>query len=92
MKKRVDRFKSNLSEQLELPKDIVMDLPKITCIGNTEINIENFKNVIEYTTEVLRLKTKDCTLKIEGVDMKIQSITEEEIMITGTISSVDFFK
>lgn len=92
MSNKIKRIKSNLSEQLEIPKDIVMDLPKITCIGNTEINIENYKTVIEYSTEKLRLKTNDGVLKIEGIDLKIQSITEEEILITGMISSVDFFK
>lgn len=92
MDSRIDKLKSNLSDQLEIPKDIVMDLPKITCIGNAHMNIENYKNVVEYSTELIRLKTKDGMLKIEGMDIKIEFITTDEILITGKISSVDFFK
>lgn len=92
MDNKLNKLKSNLSDQLEMPKDIVMDLPKITCIGNTQMNIENYKMVIEYSSDLLRLRTNDGELKIVGLDLKIEAITEEEVQITGTISSMDFFK
>ena len=51
----MDNLKYNISEALELPKDIVMDLPKITILGNIQINISNHKGIIESALFALAL-------------------------------------
>lgn len=92
MNKKMDNFKSNLSDALELPKDIVMDLPKITIIGDTEISILNHKGIVEYTDEVIRVNSNSGIIKIEGNKMAIKTILTEEIIIFGQIDGVTFLK
>ena len=69
MKNKMDNLKYNISEALELPKDIVMDLPKITIIGNIQINILNHKGIIEYTENTLRINSSIGIIKIEGTKL-----------------------
>ncbi len=88
---KLNRMKENISDALEIPKDILLDLPKITFIGNLQVNIENHKGIIEYATDNIRVKIKDGILKVTGVDLTIKTIISEEIIISGKIASIDFF-
>jgi sporulation protein YqfC len=89
VKKSVDNVKYNLSEALELPKDIVMDLPKITMIGNIQLNLSNHKGIIEYTKEIIRVNTNSGVIKVTGEEMEIKTILSEEIMIVGIIEKIE---
>ena len=89
MKKPIDSVKYNLSEVLELPKDIVMDLPKITMIGNIQLNLSNHKGIIEYTQSTIRLNTRSGVVKVTGEEMEIKTILSEEIIIIGIIEKVE---
>ncbi|OOE13658.1 sporulation protein YqfC [Fictibacillus arsenicus] len=79
-----------MMQNLELPADVVMDLPRITMIGQLHIYIENHRGVKAFSNEQLKLKLKHGTLVISGREFVIKTILPEEILLEGTISSVDF--
>lgn len=89
-KEKINEVKENISEILELPKDIMLDLPKITLLGSLELSIENHKGIIEYTNEKIRVKSKEGIIKILGKDLLIKTIIKEAIIISGKISSIEF--
>lgn len=89
MKKKMEDIKINLSEALELPLDITLDLPKISIIGNKEVSIVNHKGIIEYTNTMVRINSKIGILKIIGYDLEIKNILMEEILITGFIEKIE---
>lgn len=91
MDKKVDSLKSHISDILELPKDIILDLPRITMISNIQINVENHKGILEYSDNLVKIKAKYGFIKIEGLDIFIKSIVNEEIVISGKIHKVEFF-
>ena len=90
MKDKVDEIKSNISEIFELPKDIVMDLPKISVIGNIQVIISNHKGIIEYSKEILRINTNSGIIKITGSEMYLRTILTEEIIVAGIIDKIEF--
>lgn len=90
MKDNMEKFKYNISDILELPKDIMMDLPKITLIGSIQVLISNHKGIIEYTKEVIRVNSNSGVIKVVGKDMYIKIILEEEIIIVGNIEKIEF--
>lgn len=90
MKKKIDEIKSNFSDILELPKDIMLDLPKITLIGNLQLYIENHKGIVEYGSFRIRVNTNAGILRILGKNMVIKTIVTEEIIIVGEIESLEF--
>lgn len=86
----MNEIKSNLSEILELPKDIILDLPKITLVGNLQLYIENHKGIVEYGNLRIRVNTNAGILRILGKNMVIKTIVAEEIIIVGEIDSIEF--
>ncbi len=86
----MDEIKSSLSEIFDLPKDIVLDLPRITMLGNLQIYIENHKGIIEYNKQRIRINTNNGVLRITGKDMFIRTIVTEEVIIVGEIENIEF--
>ncbi|MBS4536898.1 sporulation protein YqfC [Clostridium sp. D2Q-11] len=90
MSKKIDNLKNNLADALELPKEIVLDLPKITMIGNIQLYIENHKGIVEYSKERIRINSKIGIIRIIGKKMIIKNIVSEEVVITGEIINIEF--
>lgn len=88
--KKKDAIKNSLAEILELPKDVILDIPKITMIGNLQIYIENHKGIIEYSNNRIRINTKSGVLRIGGKNLILKNIVIEEIVIVGEIDDVQF--
>lgn len=86
------KLKEKFTEMLELPKEIVLNVPKLTMVGNGDLIIENYKGIIEYDDSRIRVNTGTGVIKITGSRMLIKEITSEDIMINGEITSLEFLK
>ncbi len=84
------RIKEKFTEMLELPKELVLDRPKLTMIGQRDLMIENYKAVLEYGIGRMRVKTGSGIVRITGTDLTIREITSEDIIISGTINTLEF--
>lgn len=89
MKKGIDDFKMSITDALELPLDVALDLPKIVLIGNIKINITNHKGIIEYTNDLIRINSKIGMIKIIGKSLEIKNVLMEEITVSGSIENVE---
>ncbi|MCR4435590.1 MAG: sporulation protein YqfC [Clostridiales bacterium] len=85
-------IKEKVSEVLDLPKEIVLNIPKLTMVGNSSLIIENYKGVMEYESTRIRVNTGSGIIRIEGGRLTIKGITSENIFIDGDISSIEFIK
>ena len=84
------RVKEKMTDFLALPKEITLDLPLIMATGREEINIENYKNLIEFTDTKIRIHTSAGMLTIEGQRLKLNQITTENILVTGKINGIQW--
>jgi sporulation protein YqfC len=91
-KNRKQSLKEKLSEMLELPKEIIMDIPKITFIGDKQMIVENYKGIIEYEESKIRLNTQIGILRIEGNMLSIEEITSDDILVKGDIRILEYLK
>jgi sporulation protein YqfC len=89
---KADVVKKGIADLLELPRDIVLDLPKITLVGNLQLYIENHKGIIEYSSGIVRINTKAGILAVTGAGLTIRTIVVEEIIIVGQIDRVEFLQ
>ncbi len=78
------------SESIDLPKTLTMQLPRLIFTGHREVYIENFRGILEYGAECIRIATAAKSLCICGRALTIKSIASEEITIEGDLSSVTF--
>jgi sporulation protein YqfC len=86
------KLKEKVAEILELPKEVVLDLPKITMFGDRNMLVENYKGIIEYDDNKIRVNTGRGIIKVTGEKLMIREITSEDLMIDGDIVSLEFLK
>lgn len=83
-------IKKNIAQALELPKEVMLNLPLITLVGREQLSIENYMGIIEYSCEQIRLNTNCGALKIIGKNLFVKEITSENIEVYGTIFSLEY--
>ncbi|HHX96634.1 MAG TPA: sporulation protein YqfC [Clostridia bacterium] len=79
-----------ISRFLELPPEIIYNLPKMTLIGNLQIKIENHRGLIEYTTGKVRVAVNQGEVEILGKNLIICSISREGLCLEGEIDGFKY--
>ncbi len=80
--RRLDRF-------LEMPQEIYTNNPKVTINGFEEILIENYKGILEYEEFLVRINTYLGIININGYNLNLETMTNDDIRVTGKIESID---
>ncbi|MDO6354474.1 sporulation protein YqfC [Caloramator sp. CAR-1] len=85
-------IKQRFSDALDIPEEIVLDVPVIKIVSNNKIIIENHKGIIEYSKTIVRINSKIGTVALKGEDFVIKYITQDEIILEGEIEVIEFIK
>ena len=81
---------NKVDKLLELPKEVCSNVPKIIITGFDEMLIENFKGILEYEEFYVRINTYIGIININGYELNLENMTDDDIKITGKIESFDF--
>jgi sporulation protein YqfC len=90
LKDRKKRFQQQFANILDIPGDIMMDLPKIILVGDVQLFIENHRGIMVYTATQVRINTSIGELQVDGVDLTLRNILPDEITVEGRITSVAY--
>lgn len=90
MKRRQRKRQSRFEGLLEIPQEISSEKPKLTLMGFEELLVENYKNILEYQDFYIRLSTHIGIININGFELNLNEMTNEDILITGKIEGIDF--
>ena len=82
---RVDKF-------LEFPKEVYSNEPKVVVTGFDELIIENFKGILEYEEFFVRINTYIGIININGYNLNLENMTDDDLKITGKIESIELEK
>jgi sporulation protein YqfC len=83
-------FREQLTQKMKLPRDLVLGAAVLTVTGRSEAYIENYRGIIEYTSERIRLQTKTCQMMLSGEGLHIDYYTEDEMKISGQIGEIRY--
>jgi sporulation protein YqfC len=75
---------------LDLPQDVVFDLPRVTMIGNMQLYVENHRGVLHFSETYLKLALTQGSMEIRGKQLSIRAILTEEVFIEGLIDEVKY--
>lgn len=93
MKERIPVKKKNKASKidrlLDLPKEVYSNEPKIIITGFDEMIIENFKGILEYEEFIVRINTYIGIININGYNLNLENMTNDDIKVTGKIESFD---
>ncbi len=90
MKKGADKLKERIAAAANMPRDVVLGDSVVTVIGNEEICIENYRGILEYTEELIRVQTKKGQIQVHGNRLQIAYYLNDEMKITGKIHTLDY--
>ena len=85
-----EKSKELIVESLRLPKDTMLGAAIVTITGNREAFIENYKGILEYTTESIVLQGKNAKICFEGNSLSIDYYTNEDMKISGKIDTLRY--
>lgn len=86
-KKNKKTAREKFGEMLDMPVDIVKDYYRMTVVGNESILLENHRGIMEYEENVIRFNNN---VNVFGNNLKIEEITDDDILITGSIKNIEF--
>jgi len=89
-KKKSVALKDLLAEFFELPKDIMLDLPRLVLIGNLQLILENHRGIIEYSNEKVRIAVSNGEVIVKGSKLQIRGLFTDELSIEGYIETVKY--
>lgn len=87
--KRNKMFLSKIDKALEVPREISGLDSKITIIGFDEMLIENYKGILEYEEFYIKINTSLGNININGFNLGLEQVTEDDISVKGKIESID---
>ena len=82
------KIKQKIKETLALPAEVIMDSPKIVLEANYNVWIENYIGITEYSDKEVKVNTADFIVKITGESLLMDFVTNEDLSISGKITSV----
>ena len=73
-------------------KDIrnqLLDLDFKIVLKHNEINIINYIELLDFNENIMKIKYSDGILKVEGKNLKLKKILNDELLIFGEIYKVE---
>lgn len=81
-------IKTKIAEKLNIPEDISNGFPIVTVTGTCEVYVENYKGIIVYDKNCIKIQTKNCRITFIGKNLEIVYYTNVDMKITGELESV----
>ena len=83
-------LKTRITDATGMPKDVLLGVPMISVIGQSEACIENYRGILEYTDKLIRIQTKLGRIHVSGRNLQIEFYTNDEMKIVGHIMMIEF--
>lgn len=80
---------NRINRILEIPKETYTNEPKLIITGFNELVIENYKGILEYEDYHIKLSTFIGSVNINGFNLKLDKMTEDNLRIIGKIDSLE---
>ena len=87
MKKK--NYSRKIDKFLDIPKEVYSNNPKIVITGFDELIVENFKGILEYEEFFVRISTYIGIISINGYNLNLENMSDDDIKVTGKIESLD---
>jgi sporulation protein YqfC len=78
---------------MNLPPDLLLDMPRITMIGPLQMYVENHQGVLFFNDQEVRfLLSNKGQLLVRGQNFVIRKILPEEVMLEGRIREIRYLE
>lgn len=79
-----------LAGALQLPPNMYMGTSHMELNGNREVIVDGCGGVLEYDSNVVRIKTGKLIAKFTGRGLNIKCLTADSLVIEGFLTGIEF--
>ena len=79
-----------MADAANLPKDVELGVPILTLTGHYEVNIENYRGILEYTEQLIRINVRSGQIRITGKSLEINYYATTDMKITGKVEKIEY--
>ncbi len=85
-------MRQRAAEWLDLPPDVLMNVPRVEVVGHLQVRITNHRGISRFGPHlvVVRLPAPGAVVAVEGANLVIGWISREELLVTGVIRHLRF--
>ena len=76
----LENSKRKAAKASKFPEDVVLGMPNVEILGHSEMRIENYRGLIEYTGQI----------RITGKHLQVDSYKNDDMKITGKIQNIEY--
>lgn len=84
------QLQKGVREALDLPEDVLGDCPRISIVGRSTVIVENFREIITFSGEEIRLETGEGELCLNGERFILRTLLPTEMRVEGKLTSLSF--
>ena len=83
-------FIAKTAALFDVPGEPALGFPRVTITGTSRAHIENHRGLLEYGEEQITVNAAGMMIRLRGERMEIAAMTDLELVVTGTVLSVEF--
>ena len=78
-----------VTARLGLPEELQRGAARLTLTGGRQVWIENYRCLLSFSSEALEVGCGKQRLRVRGEDLEIRCMDRQELMLSGTILTVE---
>ena len=86
----LENSKEKLPKHPNFQKMLFLECLMLKFWDIPEMRIENYRGLIEYTDQLVRVQTKIGQIRITGNHLQVDSYTNDDMKITGKIQNIEY--
>ena len=76
----------------DLPADAVANVPRVELVGDGELRMAPHRGILAYGPEEIHISGGKLVVLVRGSGLELRAMTPEELLITGTITAIEFMR
>ena len=80
------------SRLFDLPADALAGAPRVEMIGDGELRMGPHRGILAYGPEEIHISGGSLVVVVRGGGLELQAMPPEELLVTGTITAVEFMR
>ena len=80
------------SRLYDLPADVLAGAPRVEIVGDGELRMGPHRGILAYGPEEIHISGGSLVVLVRGSGLELRAMTPEELLITGSITTVEFMK
>ena len=84
------RQKKAVVSALHLPEDVFLGEMLLTFTGSGSVVVENYRSIVLFTDQLLKLQGKHTRLTVTGKQLCIEYYDKDQLKLSGQIKSAEF--